>query len=415
MKWRYSIVILSLAFCIMAFIKVLSKGAPFKKDKIIATLLKDSNTAIKPTSIPLDNTPYNLVFEKVDSIKASAGTKSVLFNTNGSKLYAMNLEGLSVFEFEQSSRRLLRTFKFKSSKGKGWDYELKKSIPSLQEKPVEACLSHDDKILWVSLHNAGGVVPLYLDSAYSDNYVWTDTNNTKKVTIRNFTSARIDSVIMPLIHTGATPKVIAKTADDKYLLVSNWHAHTVSILRMDRQVKSIASLVKNIPVAAIPRGIVVDDAKQKTYIAIMGSSTISVLNNYGWVKEKNIEVASNPRHIVMDKKGRLIVSFNNLGQVACIDPIAGKTLFTAATAKQPRTIALSKDGKYLFVTCYAGNKMEVFKIEDNQFTPLYSLPCAGKPVGADVVETHDKTEVWVCNYVKGNIKIFSFKKERGVQ
>ena len=59
--------------------------------------------------------------------------------------------------------------------------------------------------------------------------------------------------------------------------------------------------------------------------------------------------------------------------------------------------------------------MEVFKIEDNQFTPVYSLPCAGKPVGADVVETHDKTEVWVCNYVKGNIKIFTFKKERVAQ
>ena len=29
----------------------------------------------------------------------------------------------------------------------------------------------------------------------------------------------------------------------------------------------------------------------------------------------------------------------------------------------------------------------------------------------DVVETKDKTEVWVCNYVKGNIKIFTFNKQ----
>ena len=86
-------------------------------------------------------------------------------------------------------------------------------------------------------------------------------------------------------------------------------------------------------------------------------------------------------------------------------------MFTAKTAKQPRTIALSKDGRYLFVTCYDGNKMEVYKVEDNEFTRLYSLPCYGKPVGADVVETADKTEVWVCNYVKGNIKIFTFNKQ----
>ena len=410
MKWRYSVVILSLAFCIMAFIKVLSQHKPLHNN---STNNSNSGTysAVK-NNCTIDTTTYNLVYDTVDSIKASAGTKSVLFNAKGSRLYAMNLEGLSVFEFEQTTRKLLRTFRFKSSKGKGWDYLLKKSIPSLQEKPVEACLSHDDKILWISLHNAGGVVPLYLDSTYSNNIPWTDTNNTKKIIVHNYVNAHYDSVIMPIIHTGSTPKVIAKTANDSFLLVSNWHAQTVSVLKLDRQQNTIGTVVKNISVSAIPRGIVVDDAKQKTYVAIMGGSYITVLNNKDWSKEKNINVASNPRHIVMDKKGRLIVSFNILGQVAYIDPQTGKTLFTAPTAKQPRTIALSKDGKYLFVTCYAGNKMEVFKVEENQFIPLYSLPCFGKPVGADVVETKDKTEVWVCNYVKGNIKIFTFKKQR---
>ena len=40
------------------------------------------------------------------------GTKSVIFNATGSKLYAMNLEGMSVYEFDQSSRKLTREFKF---------------------------------------------------------------------------------------------------------------------------------------------------------------------------------------------------------------------------------------------------------------------------------------------------------------
>ena len=413
MKWKYLLLFICTVFFITAFIKAINKHSNIHQ--LIAgttdTIKSTTDNALQEKQQIDTPVPYKLIYDSVDSIKSSAGTKSVIFNSKGTRLYAMNLEGLSVYEFDCKSRNLLRTFRFKSSKGKGWDYELKKSIPSLQEKPVEACLSHNDKILWVSLHNAAGVVPIYLDSIYSDNQPWTDTNHTKKIIVHNLITARYDSVIMPLVHTGLTPKVIAKTVNDKFLLVSNWHSQTVSILGMDSLVKPVSSYLKNIPVAAIPRGIVVDDSNQKTYIAIMGSSYISVLNNNGWIKEKNIPVASNPRHIVMDKKGRLYVSFNILGQIACIDPASGKTLFTASTSKQPRTIALSKDGKYLFVTCYASNKMEVYKIEDDQFTLLYSLPCFGKPVGADVVETKDKTEVWVCNYVKGNIKIFSFSKQ----
>ena len=289
----------------------------------------------------------------------------------------------------------------------GWDYELRKSIPSLQEKPVEACLSNNDKILWVSLHNAGGVVPIYLDSVYSNNIPWADTAGTKKIMIHNCTSQRYDSVIMPLIRTGSTPKVIAKTIDNQYLLVSNWHSRTVSVVKMDN---SKGIIVKNIPVSAIPRGIVVNDVLHKTYVAIMGSSIISVLNNNNWQIERNISVASNPRHIVMDSKGRLYVSFNSINQIACIDPQTGKNLFTANTSRQPRTIALSKNGKYLFVTCYGDNILEVYKVGPRNFELVNSLPCFGKPVGVDIVEKEDKLEAWVCNYVKGNIKIFTFNK-----
>jgi len=96
--------------------------------------------------------------KKPELLRAAPGTKSVLFNADGSKLYAMNLEGLSIYEFDRASRKVIRQFRFKPTKGTGWDYEKDTTIPSIQEKPVEACLSHHDKILWVSLHNAEGIV-----------------------------------------------------------------------------------------------------------------------------------------------------------------------------------------------------------------------------------------------------------------
>ncbi|WP_205513919.1 YncE family protein [Longitalea arenae] len=353
-----------------------------------------------------------LIYQKREHIKAAPGTKSVLFNKTGQKLYAMNLEGMSIYEFDQASRMIQREFKFKPTEGTGWDYETNKPMPSFEEKPVEACLSHDDKLLWVSLHNAASIVPIPTEplSAYK-----TDSSTKKwkrkKVYIEYTGSTIKDSIQVPVVATGLTPKIIARTADSKHLLVSNWHSHSVSVLATDTAAFPYAKTVNTLPVSAIPRGIVVDDQRKRSYVAIMGGASIAVINNDTWVKESEIPVASNPRHIVLANNGRLLVSYNRLARIACIDPISGKTLFTAATPAQPRTIALSKNNKFLFVTCYSSDKVEVFKINDNSFTRLASLSCKGHPVGVDIFEDDNKLEAWVCSYNNGTINIFSFAKK----
>jgi len=354
--------------------------------------------------------PYsNIIFDKKETLNSAPGTKSVLFNTSGTKLYAMNLEGMSVYEFDQPTRKILREFRFRPTKGMGWDYEGDTAIASYEEKPVEACFSNNDKILWVSLHNAGGVIPIMVDSfrAYPKK---TDSIQTKHITLIYPSSSQKDSFDAPLIKTGKTPKVITKTADDKNLLVSNWHSYTISILELNPDQYPYARVRNTIPVSSIPRGIAVDDKRSKSYVAIMGGATITVLNNWVWQKEDVLQVASNPRHIVMDTRGRLFVSYNKLAQIACIDAETGKTLFTAPTHIQPRTIALSKNKQFLFVTCYNGNMVDVFKINNKGFKKLYSIECKGKPVGVDIFEDDNKLEAWVCTYTNGAINILSFRK-----
>jgi hypothetical protein len=362
--------------------------------------------------------PYSsLEFSKVELLKAAPGTKSVLFNTTGSMLYAMNLEGMSIYEFDQPTRKVVREFKFKPTKGTGWDYVKDKPIPSYEEKPVEACLSHDDKILWVSLHNAEGIVPLRIDSINANEPASTPYKNepgkqvVKKVTVIYPGRSQKDSFYVPLIKTGKTPKIISKTADNKYLLVSNWHSYNVSVLEMNKDLYPFGKVIGTIPVSSIPRGIVVDDKSNRSFVAIMGGATITVINNTVWMKETDINVESNPRHIVMDTSGHLFVSYNKLAKVACIDAETGKSLFTAPTHAQPRTIILSKNHKFLFVTCYNSDFVEVFKINKANFEKIVSLPCKGHPVGVDIFEDNDKLEAWVCSYSNGSISVFSFNKK----
>jgi DNA-binding beta-propeller fold protein YncE len=185
----------------------------------------------------------------------------------------------------------------------------------------------------------------------------------------------------------------------------------VSVLETDPTQPPFAKVISTIPVSAIPRGIVVDDKNNRSFVAIMGGASLAVINNSVWMKEKDMPVASNPRHVVMDTSGRLFVSYNRLAQIACIDGTSGQTLFTASTHAQPRTIMLSKNQKFLFVTCYSSDFVDVFRVGDNEFEKVISLPCKGHPVGVDIFEDNDVLEAWVCSYSNGSISVFSFKKE----
>jgi hypothetical protein len=350
----------------------------------------------------------SLKFIQTENLKASGGTKSVVFSKNMEFLYAMNLEGMSVMECDQKSRQIKRIFKFKATPGTGWDYDSNKPISSYEEKPVEAFLSHHDSILWVSLHNAEGIVPIHLYDYQHKPMAKSD----KCVYVQDADGKNMDTIYVPIIKTGKTPKVIACTSDDRFLLVSNWHSYNVSVLEMNGGKYPYAQLKTNIAVPSIPRGMVIDEKTNKTYVAIMGGSTISVIDNKTWTLSGEIKVASNPRHILQDNTARLFVSFNSLAKVGCVNPANGETLFTTNTAAQPRTMALSKDNAYLFVTCYQGNELQVFKIMADRFVLVNKISCPGKPVGVDIYENNDAIEAWVCSYDTGIISVNRFKKMR---
>jgi len=60
-----------------------------------------------------------LLFERTDLLKSSSGTKSVVFNQKKTFLYALNLEGMSVYEFSCITGKVSRIFKFRRTPGTG--------------------------------------------------------------------------------------------------------------------------------------------------------------------------------------------------------------------------------------------------------------------------------------------------------
>ena len=408
------LLITSFVYLLSACRETAGNPVPSKNDSLARKVLQEyvagqqqkDTVPVKPALRPYSTITY----QKKEVLAAASGTKSVVFNSSGTKLYAMNLEGMSVYEFDQASRDIVREFKFKPTPGSGWDYDKSRPIKSYQEKPVEACFSHGDEILWISLHNAEGIVPIWVND-FSKNRKGTAGQPTKPVTVIYPGKTAKDSFHVPLIETGKTPKVIARTEDSRYLLVSNWHSRNTSILELDAETYPYGKVISTVPVSAIPRGIAVDDRNKKSYVAIMGGSSLAVINNDTWKSDGTVNVMASPRHIVMDSAGRMFVSYNSLGMIACVDPATGKSLFTAKTHSQPRTIILSKNHRFIFVTCYSSDFVDVYKINDNNFEKVASLPCGGHPVGVDIFEDDEKLEAWVCSYSNGSINIYTFKKD----
>ena len=362
-----------------------------------------------------DSSYKKLTFCDLESIPSSRWTKSVLFNSAGTRLYTFNLEEMSIYEFESTTRRLTRKFRFEPTPAAGWDYELNKPMPSFAEKPVEGCFSHGDRLLWVSLHNSGGIVAIPMDTTGNPDFLRNtgkpSATGVRVLYIYDSEKQVTDTLSVPFIKTGKTPKVISVTPNNKYLLVSNWHSGTVSLIRIQDSVAPYGKKVKDIRTSEYPRGIAVTGRPLKSYVTNMSSDVISVINNKSWKIERQIQTIRNPRHVIADSLGRLFVSYNTSSQIACLNALNGRILFSSATSANPRTIAISSNNKFLFVTCYEGNTVDVFKINKGSFSRIYSLACPDKPVGVDLREDGERLEAWVCTYEGAFLKIFNFIKE----
>ena len=73
-------------------------GRKDPRNDTVKTRVLSVDTVVIPT--PRDY--QDLQYEKREVLVAAPGTKSVIFNSAGSKLYAMNLEGMSLYEFDQA-------------------------------------------------------------------------------------------------------------------------------------------------------------------------------------------------------------------------------------------------------------------------------------------------------------------------
>lgn len=359
------------------------------------------NAAAGEKTADQSTTPKSLALLKIQSLVAGAGTKSLVFDPEHRYVYAINLEAMTVEEFDRASRKKARTLVFDRTPATGYDYETHEKInDSYAEKPVEGCITHGGRYLWLSLHNAQGVVAWQLSGTES----LPDTIPHATARIRQGKSS--EATHLRFFGTGKTPKYMETSRDGRYLFVSNWHSNTVSVLDISSDSAHSWKKVKDISTGSTPRGLATSEDGRWLFVSHMGGNSVGQYDIDSLTLHQQFEIGQNPRHLLV--KGPMIyATISGQQKLAKFNWQTGTLLQAVSTARQPRTICFSGDSTLIFNVCYAGQALEAFTTDS--LKQIGQWESTQNPVGVVTHQQSDTIETWVCNHSNKTLKVFTFK------
>lgn len=331
--------------------------------------------------------------------------KSITYSLDGSKFYVNSLEGYTTVVFDSKTLNKLKEIKhefnaknkqlFKDNENSVFDYAFKQKKSEYNHflgKPVESCLSHGGKYLWVTYYRRNWDPLAESPSAVA--IIDTETD-----------------VIVRVMPSGPLPKMIACSGgENKYIAVTHWGDNTVGLIDVSSkdpmEFKYISHIVvdkrlsmnfaagsdRDSDCGNCLRGTVFTPDNKYILIAKMGGNGIAVID----VETKNYLGTitgsyQNLRHLVINQ-GYLILSSNKFGivQKAKLSDIFAqgfdqqKTLVfnkweTVNVGPGARTIDITEDGKYIFAC--VNNACKVAVVDALTMEKIAEVEAAQFPVG----------------------------------
>ena len=162
---------------------------------------------------------------------------------------------------------------------------------------------------------------------------------------------------------GVWPKVICTDLDEGYAYVSNWESRSISVIDTETRKETFI-----IPVSGIPRGLTIT-REGILYVCLFDRGDIEVINMKTFTRIKTIPLGPGAkRHIVLDELQDLAyVSDMATGRVTKLSLKTGKPLASLWVGSNPNTLALTTDGRYLFVSIRGRNHSEDYQKKGPEF------------------------------------------------
>ena len=257
--------------------------------------------------------------------------------------------------------------------------------------PEEGTFSDFGKYYWVSNFKmeGGNFKNAPCESCSGKNY---DHSFVYKINTWNF---KIEKVV----EVGSGSKAIVANDALKMIAVANYSSGDIHIISSKTN-----KVIKQLNVGKYPSAIAYHQNKKQIYVALAGEKNIAVINIKNWQISFIENVGYSINDLCLDeKKNTLYASLKEDGKVVKIN-LNNKATQYAKTGREPRTIALSSDGKYLYVVNYADNS--VVKIKTDSMLLKQKVRTAKQPVDISIDEK--KGDIWVA-CISGEIDVFGDK------
>ncbi len=343
---------------------------------------------------------YNALTRNAGDIfdKSINSPKSVLIlekTVNGKtikKLYVNNLEGgtTTVYEVNNGFNKVAEikhafnledSGLFKETNFPGYAFKARKAQPNVFiGKPVEMCLSNNNRYLWI---------PYY-------------RRDYDKLATEPSAIAIVDvdsDKIIRVMPSGPLPKMVACSPDDKYIAITNWGDNTVHLIdissgdpmkyqyvahfvvdhQMNLNFANPAIIDRDQDCGLCLRGTVFTPDSNYLLVGRMGGGGIAVFNTksksylgsiYGTknnvrhlvINGDNLYLSSNKDGFVEKTKWKDILTFFLAGQGQ--KNLQYKNWQTTFTGLGARTISVTTDGAYLFANANMESKISIVRTKD---------------------------------------------------
>lgn len=243
---------------------------------------------------------------------------------------------------------------------------------------------------------------------------WADEGKTLLVSGGEYATVQIHSfddgflgkpVVIPVAPESTSFVTAGIAVDGDRLIVAGSWNHSISIVsRKDPKQTNIIKLEKD----TFPYTCLVDTKADKIYVSLWGKSSLAVINRQDGKVLDTWATASHPTEMALSPDGkRLFVACANSTKVCVLDTQTGKESETllcslypdVPSGNTPGSLDLSPDGQLLFVANSDSNNLAVFRVDQpGQSRSLGFIPTGWYPTS---VRFHPEQKVLYVTNGKG--------------
>lgn len=175
--------------------------------------------------------------------------------------------------------------------------------------------------------------------------------------VSNFVRGTVEEIdvatrtVRATIDGGLDPKVLALSSDARRLYIVNWRSNDVYVVDTRTRAR-----ISRLPTGRHPRGFAgLRDGS--VLVASTETNTVHAFDANG-VETRRIDVCDFPRHLVLSSDERVLyVTCSGHSLVSAYDVRTGQRTFGARTGTNPRSLAATRDGRYLVTADFDGTSV----------------------------------------------------------